>query len=274
MSLVNDALRKARYPATPPDRGALAAARQGLLTPTEPQRRSSPLALAITFTATIAVVAIVGALWVMAGHKAVPSQASASVAQVPMHVEAVDPNITPWSTTQSIRDLLTETQVSYHTADVKSIRSPPLPIIVEGPPDHLIGGQYPDQRPGPATRSVAKGTQSGSRIDTTVQTATTRPASLEPQLATTQSTSADRPSSTEHGASLVRGSTYLRRVTVPGISEIQLEAIVWSADNPMALINGDAVGPGTVIGNVRIEAIEPRRVLLRHKDITFFVLPP
>jgi len=70
------------------------------------------------------------------------------------------------------------------------------------------------------------------------------------------------------------GSIFLRKVDIPGITEIKVDAIIWSADNPVALINSNTVTPGAVLGNVRVVAIETRRVKLQHRNVVFYVRLP
>jgi len=70
------------------------------------------------------------------------------------------------------------------------------------------------------------------------------------------------------------GSSYVGIVNVPGVTPLTLEAIIWSLHNPVALINGIAATPGTMLGDVRVMAIESRRVVVRHGGAKFYVRVP
>ena len=67
---------------------------------------------------------------------------------------------------------------------------------------------------------------------------------------------------------------YVSRINFPGVTQIKLDAIIWSADNPVALMNGTAITPNTVLGNVRVTAIESRRVTLTHGGTSFYLRLP
>ncbi|MDP7348980.1 MAG: hypothetical protein QF735_12130, partial [Phycisphaeraceae bacterium] len=69
-------------------------------------------------------------------------------------------------------------------------------------------------------------------------------------------------------------AVYVSTINIPGVTPIKLDAIIWSAENPVALINGTALTPNSVLGNIRVTAIESRRVTLEHAGVTFYLRLP
>ncbi len=69
-------------------------------------------------------------------------------------------------------------------------------------------------------------------------------------------------------------AVYVSTINIPGATTIKLDAIIWSAENPVALINGTALMPNSVLGNVRVTAIESRRVTLEHAGVSFYLRLP
>lgn len=57
--------------------------------------------------------------------------------------------------------------------------------------------------------------------------------------------------------------------TVARIEKLKLEGIVWSATNPLAVINGEILKPGDEIEEAIVERIEKDRVFLSYNNKTF-----
>jgi hypothetical protein len=67
------------------------------------------------------------------------------------------------------------------------------------------------------------------------------------------------------------GKTFVRTVTPPGEDPIELDGIVFSETNPVAVIGGHLLGPGASIGSFEIVKIEENRVTLRGRGVTIFL---
>lgn len=69
------------------------------------------------------------------------------------------------------------------------------------------------------------------------------------------------------------GKTFVRTVNLPGQDPIELDGIVFSESNPVAVIGGRLLGPGASIGEFEIVRIEENRVTLRGRGVTIFLTP-
>ena len=67
------------------------------------------------------------------------------------------------------------------------------------------------------------------------------------------------------------GKTYAGEVTLPDGPKIELEGIVFSETNPVALINGKVLPPGGVVEEFTIVSIKPDRVELTGHGVTIFL---
>ena len=70
---------------------------------------------------------------------------------------------------------------------------------------------------------------------------------------------------------LADGQTYAGKVTLPDGPKIELEGIVFSETNPVALINGKVLPPGGVVEEFTIVSIKSDRVELNGRGVTIFV---
>ena len=70
------------------------------------------------------------------------------------------------------------------------------------------------------------------------------------------------------GAAADGAETHVRRAPVPGGGWIQLGGIAFSADQPVALLNGRVVSVGEVVEGFTVISIAPRRVELRGHGTT------
>ncbi|HEY7214221.1 MAG TPA: hypothetical protein VIC28_06295 [Thermoanaerobaculia bacterium] len=75
------------------------------------------------------------------------------------------------------------------------------------------------------------------------------------------------------GAGLVDGQTYVGEVPVPGGGMVKLNGIVFSQDQPVAMLDGRVMAPGEIIQGFTVAAIEAGRVKLQGYGATVFVSP-
>jgi hypothetical protein len=72
-------------------------------------------------------------------------------------------------------------------------------------------------------------------------------------------------------AALRDGKSYVRIVDLPGEDRIELEGIVYSETNPVAVIGGKVLAPGAFVGDFQVLKIEEDRVTLRGRGVTIYV---
>ena len=68
------------------------------------------------------------------------------------------------------------------------------------------------------------------------------------------------------------GRSYTGEISLPNGGKIQLDGIVFSESNPVALLNGHVVAPGGSIEGMTLSKVEPDRVELQGQGITVFLL--
>ena len=71
--------------------------------------------------------------------------------------------------------------------------------------------------------------------------------------------------------SLPDGKTFVRTAILPGGETIELDGIVLSDANPVAVIGGRVLAPGATVGDFEIVKIEENRVTLRGRGVTIFL---
>jgi hypothetical protein len=77
----------------------------------------------------------------------------------------------------------------------------------------------------------------------------------------------------EHGSkTLVDGKSYSGDISLPGGARIELDGIVYSDQNPVALLNGRVTAPGGVIEGMTLSKVEPDRVELQGHGVTIYLL--
>jgi len=72
-------------------------------------------------------------------------------------------------------------------------------------------------------------------------------------------------------APLPDGKTFVRSAVLPGGETIDLDGIVFSETNPVAVIGGRVLAPGASVGDFEIVKIEENRVTLRGRGVTIFL---
>jgi hypothetical protein len=63
----------------------------------------------------------------------------------------------------------------------------------------------------------------------------------------------------------------VREAKLPGGAKLSLGGIAYSETQPAAVINGQVVGPGQVIGDFTVVRIESQRVELRGRGMTLYL---
>jgi hypothetical protein len=71
----------------------------------------------------------------------------------------------------------------------------------------------------------------------------------------------------------VDGQTYVDEVPVPGGGSVKLNGIVFSSDQPIAVLDGRVMGPGEVVQGFTVLAIESGRVKLQGHGATVYLSP-
>jgi hypothetical protein len=66
-------------------------------------------------------------------------------------------------------------------------------------------------------------------------------------------------------------TSFVRVATLPGGTKIELDGIVYSETNPVALIDGRVLAPGAVVGDFQLVRIEQSRVQLRGAGKTIWI---
>ncbi|HYB52632.1 MAG TPA: hypothetical protein VEG84_02090 [Thermoanaerobaculia bacterium] len=78
---------------------------------------------------------------------------------------------------------------------------------------------------------------------------------------------------TEHTSkTLVDGKSYSGEISIPGGARIELDGIVYSDQNPVALLNGRVLAPGEGIEGMTLSKVEPDRVELQGHGVTVYLL--
>ena len=66
--------------------------------------------------------------------------------------------------------------------------------------------------------------------------------------------------------------TYVGEFAVPGSGKIELGGIVFSETNPVALINGKVLSPGSIVEGFTVVQIQNDRIELRGNGVTIFLI--
>jgi hypothetical protein len=77
----------------------------------------------------------------------------------------------------------------------------------------------------------------------------------------------------ENSGSLVEGQAYTGEVPVPGGGSLRLNGIVFSQDQPIAVLDGRVMGPGESVQGFTVVAIESGRVKLQGHGKTVYLTP-
>jgi hypothetical protein len=81
------------------------------------------------------------------------------------------------------------------------------------------------------------------------------------------------PSQSAPEGGLTEGSTYTGELPVPGGGVVKLNGIVYSPDHPIAVLDGRVMGPGENVQGFTVVAIESGRVKLQGHGATVYLAP-
>lgn len=226
MSLINDALRKARLEAARQD-----SSRRGVPLPTVPVRRSELSAAPVLRGLLVAaLLLLVGAALYVAGRY------SAGLASRP----PADPD-------------LVAAQPAPETA------APAPPPSSQPAPPQLAAPETPTPQAGSTTPPAVTPEPPAEAIGSP-PTLAAEPAPAPPPR---QPTATPRPAASPRPRTEPAGpAVFVSRAELPGDLTLELGGIAWSESRPFALINGTVLGPGDRIAGLTIVAIEPRQVEL------------
>jgi len=249
MSLITEALKKARQEAARQEALKQGSAYPWMATPTAPARGQTRSALAVGILAgcLAAGLGTAGAVWWLSG-KVEPQPA----------VEMVSATAT---------EKAPET-ASGPAAPAPVIREEP-PIVREEPPPPL-----PVEQPRPASPE--------HRTEPAAAAARPAPTPEEPPVPEPAAPAAPSPvpqpaPANEEGAAataaagLEDGKTYVREVPVPGGGSLRLNGIAFSEDNPVALFSDRLVSPGDSIGGFKVVGMDVKQVALEGHGVKVFV---
>lgn len=93
-----------------------------------------------------------------------------------------------------------------------------------------------------------------------------RPALADPDATGTTSGPGEppRPAPVREAAAIdIAPQEFLQRADIPGIGSVELGGIAWSGDRPFALVNGRVVRPGDTVSGLVVDDIQPNTVRLR-----------
>jgi hypothetical protein len=294
MSLVNDALRKARLEAARQE-----AKRSGAILPTLGHVRMDrepgfpnllTLILLVLGTASLAVLLYVA----LSGEpEAVPRLDAADNRFSPPHPSEV---ITP------IDDATAEPRPSASEPAIPE--APPIAAPLEpGPAARQTPAQNPQaskswraepeppprsetdlarpagassserQQPGPAPQVSSAASAPPRSLPASVPEPRIREDSVAPAIPAEEAGATDSDLSEQPNA--VRGEmehdlgSFVREAEIPGIGAFRLDGIAWSSDRPFALINGQVIGPGGFVDGATVTEVAPDRVVFERDDRHF-----
>lgn len=250
MSLVNDALKKARLEAARGD-----AANRSLPYPLlgrGERPTSGPWPIALSALGALVVLAVLGGFFLYRAGEQSALRASLAV----------------------------ETPAPDQAAETSLIEGPNLETAKTGAPGEPAG-PTPDTDPTENASSRLSTRSVSPRSDTPPAVASVF---SEPPAELPSETPAETPSVREHltpdpaplggeqtGSAPIGGKPptdgapreFLRRADIPGIGPIELGGIAWSGDRPFALVNGRVVRPGDTVSGLVVDDIQPNTVRFR-----------
>ncbi|MGB5816494.1 MAG: hypothetical protein WBH75_15920 [Thermoanaerobaculia bacterium] len=125
-----------------------------------------------------------------------------------------------------------------------------------------------------ATSSNTGGSETDARQDPLPTTPTTQPIPEVPSAVIADPTLAGVPAikTESEGAPIEpEGSTYLHRAELADGVTLELGGIAWSGFDPIALINGKAVGQGERVNGYLVVQIDPQQVEMRGEVGSIFI---
>jgi hypothetical protein len=152
----------------------------------------------------------------------------------------------------------------------------PAPPPAVAKPVQEIPRQIEESRPAPQIEAAPPPppvpSKSAPETAPAASAPTPAPASPAPVPAAAPSQPPAAASATGSGG-LVDGQTYVDEVPVPGGGSVKLNGIVFSSDQPIAVLDGRVMGPGEVVQGFTVLAIESGRVKLQGHGATVYLTP-
>jgi hypothetical protein len=259
MSLISEALKKARQEAARQD-----AARQGVpyaIGSTETQAPRNTLLMALAGLGAGCLLA--AALFTMAyfggwGPFAKPQMAPApQVAEVPPP-PAVAPSV-PAQTVPAPVEIQEEEPAA----------TPPVPVTA--PPSQTTPEARPPVQPSIEIRPTAPAPPAPEPRPEPTPVAPT-PAPVEEERPAAPAPAPD-PAPAAPAGGLVDGRTYTGEVPVPGGGVVRLNGIAFSQERPVVVLDGRVMGTGEVVQGFTVVEIETGRVKLQGHGATVYVSP-
>ena len=251
MSLVNEALKKARLEAARQD-----AARRGLPLPgAQSPRRRQIAGPSLVKVGLVALLVAVAALLFFAGRftsSSAPSPAEVQVAEAPRPTPPVPAEAEASAAPGAAEASAPVERPAAPAAAVRPSTGPPASNDSRPP-----AATAP--RPAPADPPAERPLDRASRVR--VRTQLDEPPSAAQQPGVSSAAPAARPPSAATPPKEAI-QTKIRTLELPGSRRIELGGIAWSEDRPFALINGRVVGPGDTIESLTVVNIEQRAVEL------------
>lgn len=267
MSLVNDALKKARMEAARGD-----AAKRGIPYPVLGRGESSSSARPILAGAAIVALAIAGYFLYSAGQRS----ALENVAAVETSPAATD-RPAELEERSEPADVLLEPAAA-EPASTQPKRAEPRPPTANRAAT-ANRSEPPPRRPETTTPRTVAPAQDESESEPEPVVAVRSPEPETPAMAgaptnvTSTSEEPEReteaaPAEPAAGAEVAEEDStpaeqeFVRRADIPGVGPVELGGIAWSGDRPFALLNGRVVRPGDSVSGLRVEQIQPNTVRL------------
>jgi len=290
MSLVNDALRKARLEAARQE-----VDRSGAILPTLGHVRKDDEQ--DFFTPRMLIPITLGALALMVFLFVAMSGGP--------ELDVAEKSITPDSVTQESTDIdavateLESSAAQSTTSEPATAQAPPEPAPAARKPLARAPRATESRRvePTPTPSPETEGTQAANRSLREPQQPTlaprTRRHTSAPQRSETQTVPEPQPGTGGVAASTSAGETvptdagspvqpaaiddaatgelesFVREADVPGIGSFRLDGIAWSSDRPFALVNGQVIGPGGFVDGATVTEVAPDRVVLERDSHQF-----
>ena len=141
---------------------------------------------------------------------------------------------------------------------------------------HPAGTSSSEQRqPGPAQQVNSNASAAQRSLPASIPEPEIREDSVAPPVSAEDAESSDSDLSGEPDAAseepLDDLGSFVREADLPGIGTFRLDGIAWSSDRPFALINGQVIGPGGFVDGATVTEVAPDRVAFerdgRHFEI-------
>lgn len=268
MSLVNEALKKARLEAARQD-----AARRGLPPPGSQPVPASPLAPSIAIKgAAVALLVAVALLIFWAGRRSSSGEQTEniSVAQARGENPSAEVPATVGASPETAPDSPAEGATDGVRAGLDNRSQAPGESQPAAPNTSRDAPATQDRLAAPRTEAPAPTAAPTTAAQSTPQQLQP-PAAEQPQQR--PRTDPGRPAAAQPSADTTSAQpqSFLRKLELPGSRPIELGGIAWSEDRPFALINGRVVGPGDQIEELMVVSVHPKHVELRG-DQGYFLL--